>query len=81
MIDSKKVDYKLLSSLLDKVIEEAEKGKSECSKEHPDEVEICNHAVESLGCLFDKIESCVFSRDFGVVQDNTGNPTTKDVTR
>lgn len=66
------IDYKSLSILLDKVIEEATQAKSECLKKHPDEVEICDHAVENLGRLYDQIESCVFSRDFRCMQVNNG---------
>lgn len=66
------IDYGSLSSLLDKVIVEAIRAKSECSKEHPDEVEICDHAVENLGRLYDQIESCVLSHDLRSMQVNNG---------
>lgn len=56
------VNYIELSSLLDQVVEKAQLAKSECSKEHPDKVEICNYAIEDLGGLLDQIEACVFSR-------------------
>lgn len=62
------IDYILLSSLLGQVIEEAKLGQSECKKEHPGEVEICDHAVENLGSLLDQISVCVFPRHFRSIQ-------------
>lgn len=57
---AERINYKELSSLLDEVIKEVELGRIECQKDVPDEVVICDHAVENLGGLLDKISACIF---------------------
>ena len=57
---AERINYKELSSLLDEVVKEVEFGRIECQKDVPDEVVICDHIIENLGSLFDKISSCIF---------------------
>lgn len=58
------IDYEMLSSLMDKLSLIAEVTRAECAKENPDEVTICDHAIEELDSLISEIESCVFAGCF-----------------
>lgn len=53
------IDYKKLFNLMGLVIEKAKTTQSECLEIHPDNIKICDNAVEDLGNLLTQIEACV----------------------
>lgn len=53
------IDYKKLEVIMIKIIEHAELTKSECQKETPDLVTLCDNAIEEIGNLLSDAESCI----------------------
>ena len=68
---AEKMNYKELSSLLDRAAKEIELGRIECQKAVPDEVVICDHIIENLGSLLDQISSCIFPNYNSPVQSSS----------
>lgn len=55
----KKINYKDLEIIIDKIIAHANIAKSECQKENPDLVVLCDNIIEDMGNLLDDAECCI----------------------
>lgn len=54
-----KIDYKELERILDKMIVHAQTAKSECHKENPDLVTLCDNSIEEMWNLVSDAERCI----------------------
>lgn len=54
-----KIDYNELERILDKMIVHAGTAKSECHKEHPDLVTLCDNSIEEMWNLVSDAERCI----------------------
>lgn len=57
-INRKVIDYKKLQSIMKELEECVQETQSECEKENPDIVILCN-CIESVGNLLDDAERCI----------------------
>lgn len=55
----KQINYKELEFIMDKIIAHANITKSECQKENPNLVVLCDNAIEYMGNLLSDAESCI----------------------
>lgn len=55
-----KIDYKELEKILDEMIAHAQTAKSECRKEHPDLVTLCDNSIEEMWNLVSEAERCIY---------------------
>lgn len=54
-----KIDYKELERILDKMMVHAQTAKSECHKENPDLVTLCDNSIEEMWNLVSDAERCI----------------------
>ena len=54
-----KIDSKELERILDEMIAHAQTAKSECRKEHPDLVTLCDNSIEEMWNLVSEAERCI----------------------
>lgn len=71
-LEEKQIDYSLLRKHLIKMASCIQTALKELDKEHPDEVAICDNAIEYPGNILDSIGACIFSH--GLIKvDADGN--------
>ena len=55
------INYEELQQIMDKMIEHCQIAKAECLKGNPDIVILCDNAIEEVGNLLAKAESCIYT--------------------
>ncbi len=59
----KEISYNEIEKAMNEIIECANIAKSECKKEKPDLVILCDNAFENIEKLLERVERCILSLD------------------
>lgn len=55
------VDCSELTRIMDEMIKHCQIAKAECRKDSPDIVVLCDNAIEEIGNLLGKAETCIYT--------------------